>query len=79
MEIWGRAIRNGGAFPCVKAYRGLLPAGKDGVEFTTLTPPTHLSPSMVLWVYGYHPDIALRRNGTDDFAAIRVTTIRAVP
>ena len=78
-EVWGRARGNGGAFLCVKAYWGPLPAGRRGVEFTTPVPPTHANPNTALWVHGYHPDILLRRKGTEDFAAIRVTTIRKVP
>jgi hypothetical protein len=79
MEVWGRARKNGGAFPSVHAYWGPLPPGANGIEFTTNVPPTHPSPSMAVWVHGYHPDIALRQNGADVFAAIPVTTISKVP
>ncbi len=79
MEVWGRARKNGGAFPSIHAYWGPLPKGMNGIEFMTNVPPTHPSPSMAIWVHGYHPDIGLRQNGSDCFAVIRVTTISKVP
>jgi hypothetical protein len=78
-EVWGRPRRIGGAFPSVHAYWGPLPPGTNGIEFMTLVPPTHPNPSMAIWTYGYHADIALRRRGIEDFAAIQATTISKVP
>ena len=71
-EIWGRAMRGGGAFPCVKAYWGPLPIGARGVEFACRTPPTHPNPSMALWLHNYHQDIMLVTVNQEDFAVIRV-------
>ena len=53
--------------------------GMRGIQFMTNVPPTHPSPSMAIWVHGYHPDIALRQNSSDVFAVIRVTMISKVP
>jgi hypothetical protein len=78
-EIWGRARRIGGAFPCVKAYAGPLASGQNGVEFTTSVPPTHPNPSMALWVHGHDPAIQLRQRGTEMFAVLTVDTISKVP
>jgi hypothetical protein len=78
-EIWGKGHKIGGAFPSVQAYWGPLPPGRNGVEFMTNIAPTHPNPSKAIWIHGYDPGIALRRQGLDDFAALPVVTISKVP
>lgn len=50
--IWGTIARWGYA-PTVKAYRGPLPAGVRGIEFTTTVAPRKNShPTLVEWMQG---------------------------
>jgi hypothetical protein len=72
-ELWGRPHGFGGTTPSAKAYPGPLPLGRRGIEFTTPVAPTHRTPSVVYWMYGYHPGILLRRVGPDDVAVIPIT------
>lgn len=39
-EIWGGLSMYGNGFLQVRAFRGELPDGEDGVEFSTSIPPT---------------------------------------
>jgi hypothetical protein len=51
-RICGKTHR-GGSVPSVKAYVGPLPAGAEGVEFTTDVPPfPGTAPHLALWRRG---------------------------
>jgi hypothetical protein len=71
-EIWGRPSR-GSDIPSVKAYRGKLPPGKRGVQFTTPIQPDRGSgtPYEARWYYPQTPGVELR-TGEDgeDYAVI---------
>lgn len=71
-EVWGKAGRIGGMIPAVRAYRGRLPEGKRGIEFTTIVDPDEQSssPFEARWTWDT-PGVLHRRNdeGTE-FAAI---------
>lgn len=71
-EIWGA-----GAFhsdlPAVKAYRGPLPPGAFGIEFTTSAEPRkNTSPGLALW-YSGQPGVTLNGQG---YAVIPATIIK---
>jgi len=78
MEIWGLPAQ-GGAFPCVKAYR--RPQAGRGIEFTTSEVPTpgYGSPFEARWLYcapgilRCTPTVSLNSGG---YAVITVLTIR---
>ena len=70
-QIWGRAARWSDMLS-VKAYRGALPGGARGVEFTTTVAPhsaTH--PTLVQW-YQSDPGV---QSGPDGYVwiAVRIT------
>jgi hypothetical protein len=69
----GRTPRFGG-FPKVQAYRGPLPDGTAGIEFTTDTPPDPQSPPGQASWSGPRPGVTLftDENGVD-WAQIEVT------
>jgi hypothetical protein len=65
-----------GIIPCVKAYRGPLPLGTRGIEFTTAISPTKGSgtPYIAYWYAdGNTPGVAINSFG---FAVITVLTIK---
>lgn len=67
-ELWGRPAR-GSNIPKVKAWAGLLPGGRAGVEFTTDLTPDHDSiPWLPTWS-SRRSDVRLE----DGFAKIRIT------
>ena len=73
LEIWGRAARNfyQSPFPKVQAYKGPLPTGAKGIEFTTTTAPdTGSPPGIVSWSCDLN-DIECQ----DGFAKLKVTTL----
>jgi hypothetical protein len=77
-EIWGARSMFGSAFPTVRAFRGPLPAGKDGIEFSTPVPPTGgaSTPAEVYWkLHDQSPQVQSSDDG--DFARISAT-IRVV-
>jgi len=58
--------------PCVKAYRGKLPSGRRGIEFTTPVAPTGGTgtPYEARW-YLHTPGVTLKQNAqNEDFAVI---------
>lgn len=61
--------------PSVKAYRGPLPPGQEGVEFFTLSPPQGTHPQDVFWFIGSQ-DVWEIHDASDIFALIvaEVTT-----
>lgn len=76
-EIWGQRAFNGTAFACVRAFPGPLPAGKDGVEFSTLVPPTRgaSTPREIYWkLHDQSPGVMSAQDG--DFARIKATIRR---
>ena len=70
-EVWGKAIRGGG-IPCVKAYRGSIPASDRGVEFTTPIVPQKGSgtPHEARWYYPHTPGVKAITSHGEDFAVI---------
>ena len=49
-ELWGRVPSWGGSTPYVKAYRGSLPSGARGIQFTTpISPDPGGSPIAATW------------------------------
>ena len=70
-EIWGRIARVG-IVPCVKAYRGPLPAGVRGVEFETDIEPDRGGPPGIATWSGPRPGVVV----DGDYAKIRVTIRR---
>lgn len=76
-EVWGRAPFHSGGTPAVQAYRGVLPPGRTGYEFTTPVRPTSGVPYQhgpTFWYRGT-PGV---RNINDDTVAIPVTITRVV-
>jgi hypothetical protein len=70
-ELWGLAAR-WSHIPKVKAYVGPLPAGREGIEFTTEVPPDPgCPPGRAEWS-GPRPGVML----DGEFAKIRVTVTR---
>jgi hypothetical protein len=81
-EIWGRAHKQNGAFPCVKAYPNELPPSERGIQFVTATPhdPNFSSPFESRWYYPYAPGVFFRTNNTgDEFAAISANVTNLQP
>jgi hypothetical protein len=81
-EIWGRPSRIGGAFPCVKAYRGSLPGGQRGIDFATpVAPdPDSSSPFEARWYYPKTPGVMQRTNTEgEEFAAIPAKVVNHQP
>lgn len=75
-EIWGARSMYGSAFPTVRAFRGRLPAGKDGIEFSTSVPPTRgaSTPKEVYWkLHELSPQVQSSDDG--DFARIGATIL----
>jgi len=70
-EIWG-APAWGSETPKVKAYVGELPDGKNGVEFTTDTPPDRGCPPGQAFWSGPRDGVEV----TGNYARIRVTVTR---
>ena len=75
-HIRGKAAR-WSTIPTVKAYRGALPPGAAGIEFTTEVPETVGvgTPSTALWYRG-SPGV---RDLSDDWVYIPVRITRKVP
>lgn len=75
-RICGRAPNWGGP-PSVKAYRGPLPDGEDGVEFWTDTPPTAGTgtPTTAYWREG-SPGVSAEADG---MVCIAVVVTKRVP
>ena len=73
----------GSSIPSVKAYRGAMPPGRRGVEFTTPIAPHRGAgtPYEARWYYPPHtPGVLARRNAAgEDFAAIPATVINLQP
>lgn len=70
--IWGTVARWGYA-PTVKAYRGPLPDGVRGIEFTTLVAPRkNAHPTLVEWRQG-DPGV---RDESGGYVSIPVTVTR---
>src|SRR5260221_2584658 len=73
-EIWGRpaGLSN---LPCVQAYKGHLPTGWRGIEFTTpIAPvPSHCTPWEARWYANYCAGVNVNAQG---FAVIPVSTFR---
>jgi hypothetical protein len=73
-EVWGGCATYGNHFPTVRAFRGPLPEGKDGIEFSTSVPPTPGSstPSEIYWkLHEQSPQVGSSDDG--DFARIKAT------
>lgn len=75
-EIWGRAHRQNGAFPCVKAYPGELPESKRGIQFIADIPhdPRFSSPFESRWYHPHTSGVLSRTINEDDFAVIEDLT-----
>lgn len=60
----------------VKAYKGPLPAGEQGFEFTTPVEPDpgHV-PDKPTWREG-RPGVTVKRVGNEEFAAIPCTILK---
>lgn len=71
-EIWGAPARLNGLFPCVKAYRGPIPANTRGIEFTTpIAPDANSStPIEFRWYYPQTPGVERRSRDGIDYASI---------
>lgn len=80
-EIWGRAHKQNGAFPCVKAYPNQLPAAERGIEFTTPIPhdPNFSAPHEKRWYYPHTPQVRCRTYNGEDFAVISANVINRQP
>jgi hypothetical protein len=75
-EIWGRPHRQGGLFPCVKAYPRQLLAAEHGIEFVTPTAPdrSYSAPHEARWYYPHTPGVTLHTDEKgEEFAVISVT------
>lgn len=73
-EVWGALSMFGSYFPTVRAFRGPLPEGKDGIEFSTSVPPTRGSstPTEVYWkLHDESPQVQSSDDG--QFARISAT------
>ncbi|MFA1684265.1 hypothetical protein [Achromobacter dolens] len=71
-EIWGKVSMYGSRFPTVRAMRGPLPEGKDGIQFCTSVPPTRGSstPREVYWkLHEQSPQVLGSEDG--EFARIK--------
>lgn len=56
----GKAARNifgGGGNPAVKAFDGLLPLDKTGIEFYTTVKPSSTVPGGIIWWYQGQPGV----------------------
>jgi hypothetical protein len=73
-EIWGAAAR-WSPFRSVKAYRGQLPAGSQGIEFMTAVMPSGNCPYNVYWYEGA-AGVSINSQG---YAVIRVAITKRVP
>lgn len=61
----------------VKAYRGPLPASRDGIEFVTQIAPSPGShPNDVFW-YENTPGVQRRQRNGEDFACILIMVVKA--
>jgi hypothetical protein len=80
-EIWGKAAKPGGLYPCVKAYPGALAAGKRGIDFTTTTAPDPFSSSPIelRWYYPRTPGVVLRIKLMIDYACIDAIVVNKQP
>lgn len=86
-EIWGKAVKNGGKFPCVKAYLkplcydslpGIDCADNEGIEFETAVMPSMKTPAgQVFWQAGRSPVDGLR-HVDDDTIALSATIYKVV-
>ena len=78
-EIWGRAHKQGGGFPCVKAYPKQLSPTQRGIEFETpIAPdPIYSAPHEARWYYPHTQGVRLHTdvNG-EDFAVISATVTK---
>lgn len=69
-EIWGRPARYSG-IPKVKAYTGILPANRRGIEFTTdVEPDLGMPPHLALWS-GPRPGVRI----AGEYAILEVLTV----
>lgn len=76
-ELWGQPAHHifRSDIPKVKAYRGALPEGASGVEFTAAVAPDAGSvPGQPTWS---GPRAGVQVDG--DFAKIKITVLRIVP
>lgn len=82
-EIWGRPARNTSAsdIPSVKAYRGSLPPGERGIDFTTAIAPHKGSGSPIeaRWYYPHTEGVMLRQKNNEDYAAISANIVNKQP
>ena len=80
-EVWGATAKPNGLFPCVKAYPGRLPAGRRGVEFTTLIRPDlgSSTPFEMRWYYPGTAGVEHRVSDGVDYAAIRADVVNRQP
>lgn len=77
LEIWGKATQNfyQSDIPKVKAYRGRIPFGKEGIEFTTdVSPDPNTPPHLAYWSGDRD---GVRTEG--EYAKLRVLTITRHP
>jgi hypothetical protein len=73
-EIWGKAARWSN-LRSVKAYRGPLPQNAQGIEFTTMVPPSSNGPYNVFW---YKGDVGVTINA-QGYPVISVRVTKKVP
>jgi hypothetical protein len=76
-EIWGKAPRNfyQSDIPKVKAFRGPLPAGTEGIEFTTNVRPSYQWGEMVDW---FSPQVPIIRRDGEDYAVLKARITRVI-
>jgi hypothetical protein len=71
-EVWGRPAKRTSTIPKAKAYLGVLPEGRRGIEFTTEVAPDYgCIPWQPVWS---GPRDGVRLDG--EFAIIKVTMTR---
>jgi hypothetical protein len=70
LEIWGKPAR-GSDIPKVKAYVGILPPDKRGIEFTTDVEPDSHTPKGSAYWSGPRLGVIIQ----EDIAIIRVLTV----
>lgn len=80
-EIWGRASKPNGLFPCVKAYPGALSPERRGIEFTTPVQPDLRSSTPIEWRWYYPQTSGVERRLVDaiEYAAIRADVVNSQP
>jgi hypothetical protein len=79
-QIHGLAHGQNGNFPCAKAYFGVLPDDRDGVEFETDLPYSQAAPprqgGTVFWYVHDGKAFTLPTNASMCFIPVTITKVR---